>query len=120
MNEKIDNILSKLDMELWYGAIGDEVYYLDTLLKKPLLTIKLTKNNIKFYFNEQRLEMVNNLGLTNLVKKERIYFYEKVEKYMLDKIELENKLEKENLLRYLGLTEAQMAFLVTNCQAKIE
>ena len=76
---KCDKIVSNLDLEQFSGLIGSEIYYNDKLLLIPIITIKLTKNNIYFQLHKDKSEFFTNIGIINLSKKERIYIYEQIE-----------------------------------------
>lgn len=114
--EKLDEILSKMDMNSWYGSPGEEVYYYDTILQLPILTIKLTNNNIKFYPSDIKKEFFNNIGFYNFNKKERVYLYSKIEEYMITIDKNKVRELKINLLYQLGLREEEFYFLVQNCR----
>jgi hypothetical protein len=114
--EKLDEIISKIDMNAWYGSPGDEVYYYDQILQIPILTIKLSTNDIKFFLSDVKKEFFDNVGFYKFNKAERIYLYDKIETHMVtvDKARLREL--KSNLLYQLGLREEEFSFLVKNCR----
>lgn len=112
----VDEILTKLDYTGWYGSPGDTIYYYDPILNKDIIIIKLTKNNIRIYLSKDKKQFFDNIKFVKLNKKERIYFYEKVEDYMLNIEEQNNQQLKNKLLYQLGITEEQFRFLVVNCK----
>ena len=112
-----EEILSKMELTYFYGSVGDEIYYYNPIIKQPILTIKVKSNSVKIYpTNRLKMEYINNIGILELSKKEKIRLYQLVEDWMLDNIKKEQEKAKQNLLKSLGLTENEFAFLVDECK----
>lgn len=112
---KCEKILSNLNMDTFSGMIGKEISYLDKITKLPIINIVLTKNDIIFNLADKP-EYFNNIGLIDLNKKERIYLYHKIEKYMVTQQKEYITAIKRAFLSRIGLNESEFAFLVTQCQ----
>lgn len=109
---KCDNILNKLNMSLWYGTIGIEVYYPDELTKLPILTIRKKKINIdpnKKYFLE-------NIGWLSMSKKDLNYINYKIIETMMEEGDNYITTIKNQILNKYGLVEEEFVFLIKNCK----
>jgi hypothetical protein len=113
--EKCDKILSNLNLPLFYGKIGYEVYYPDTITSLPIISILLNKNNILFNLSPDKTSFFENIGLIDLNKLERIYLYNKIEESMMDEREKYIKTMKETILAKYAISEYEFAFLVKHC-----
>ena len=112
---KLDKIISNLNMDRFYGLIGDNVHYHDLNSKTPLISIKLDKK-IKIITNPERAEYIKNIGWFDMNEKEMAYFYNQVEAAMLAKSSKDIEENKRILLESIGLTEYQFYFLIKNCK----
>lgn len=117
-NIRCDKIISNLKLSLFYGTIGKEIVYPDSITKLPILTIRLTKNDVKFILDPNKKEYFNNIGLNDLKKEERIIIYTKIEEYMIGEREKYIEDIKNRLLKKYGFIEDEFCFLIKHCKEK--
>lgn len=120
-NLTAEEVLSKMEMSLFYGAVGQELYYYNPVIKQPILTLRVKRSDVRIMpTNDMKKEYINNIGILNLSKAERIRLYQLVEDWMIENIKKEEIEIKKRLLNSLGLTEQEFVFLIQNCKDKIE